>query len=363
VRPTTTDKIPYCCIAGLRRNAVYINDSTTERLKRELRMSPKPPYPSKVLSNEALEWIVRLNSGAAHKRDRTAFAAWRAQSPEHEAAAAEAEGLWHDAENLHVDPQSGLVRLGGRKKPRASRRTVLRGLAGVGIGCAGAYWASGVLRPMMADHSTGVGQVGAFNLPDGTRVLLNAMSALDIDYSPQRRRVALLEGQAYFEVMRDIARPFEVAARGATVTALGTAFDIDSRLASGRVSVFVAENAVRVQSTFERASDSVTLSAGHRVLISETGRIGAAVAQDAAAALAWRTGMLVAEGETLEDVIAALRTYYNGWIVIQDSSVRMLKVNAVLDLRTPQESLDALAAGLPIRVLRLSNLVAVISAA
>ncbi|MDH4982027.1 FecR domain-containing protein [Hyphomicrobium sp. D-2] len=326
-------------------------------------MSPKPTYPSKALSNEALEWIVRLNSGAARKSDRTAFATWRAQSAEHEAAAAEAEALWRDADNLHADPESGLIRLGGRKKPRVSRRTVLRGLAGVGVGAVGAYWASGAMRPLMADHATGVGEVGTVDLHDGTRVVLNAMSAMNVDYSPQLRRIALLQGQAYFEVMRDTARPFEVSARGATVTALGTAFDVDSRLASDRVSVFVAQNAVRVQSTFERATDSVILSAGHRVLVSGAGRIGAAVAQDPAAALAWRTGMLIAEGETLEDVIAALRTYSKGWIIIQDADVRELKVNAVLDLRTPQQSLDALAAGLPIRVMRLSNLVTVISAA
>lgn len=323
----------------------------------------KPTYPSKELSNAALEWIVRLHSGAVRKGDRAAFKAWRAQSAEHEAAAAEAEALWHDTSDLHLDPKTGLVRPGRKKKRGVSRRTVIRGLAGVGLGTAGALWASSAARPLLADHSTGVAELRAIDLPDGTRVLLNAMSALNVDYSAVLRRLALLEGQAYFEVARDATRPFEVDVRGTTVSALDAAFDIDSNLAAGRVSVFVTQRSVRVQSLRGLALDSMVLSAGRRVVVSGSGRIGQAVEQDPAVALAWKTGTLIAENQALEDVIAALRAYHKGWIVIEDSSVRLLQVNAVLDLRTPDESLDALAAGLPIRVRHLSNFLTVISAA
>lgn len=321
-----------------------------------------PSYPSKELSNEALEQIVRLNSGDTQKSERIAFKAWRARSAEHEAAAVEAEQLWYDASDLHLDPETGLVRP-GRKRSGVSRRSVIRGIAGVGLGAAGLVWANSALRPLLADHSTGVAEIQALNFPDGTRVLLNAMSALNVAYSPVRRRMTMLEGQAYFEVAKDAARPFEVEARGATVSALGTAFDIDSNLAGGRVGVFVSQHSVRVQTAHSLASIGTVLSEGHKVVVTATGEIGQVVEEDAAAALAWRTGMLIVENRPLEDVIAALRAYHKGWIVIPDDSVKALKVNAVLDLRTPDESLDALAAGLPIRVRHLSNFMSVISGA
>ncbi|MGE0629225.1 MAG: FecR domain-containing protein [Hyphomicrobiaceae bacterium] len=324
---------------------------------------PRPGHPPRALSDEALEWIVRLHSGEARKQDRAAFAAWRAQSAEHEAAAAEAESLWSDASDLHWDPEAGLIRPGRRTKPGISRRAVLGGIAGVGAGTAGALWASGALRPLMADYSTAVGEIRAFDLLDGTRVTLNAMSALNLDFSPAVRRVLLDEGQAYFEVAPNATRPFEVKARGTMVSALGTAFDVDCNLADGRVSVCATEHSVRVQSTAGSPSNGIVLSQGHKVVVTRSGRLGPVVEQDSNAALAWKTGMLIAEGMELQDVIAALRAHHKGWIVIQDASVKTLRVNAVLDLRTPNESIDALAAGLPIRIRRLSNYFTVISEA
>jgi transmembrane sensor len=323
----------------------------------------KLSYPSKELSNEALEWIVRLHSGEARKRDWTAFAAWRSQSAAHDAAASEAEALWSDATELHLDPETGLIRPGRQPKTGISRRMVLGGIAGLGLGGVGTLWFSGACRPLFSDHVTGVAELRTINLPDGTRVSLNAMSALDVDYSTSRRRLVLVEGQAYFEVARDASRPFQVDARGTTVSALGTAFDIDRNLADGRVSVSVTEHSVRVLTPAASSPDTIVLSEGRKVVISGAGRISPVVEQDRAAALAWKTGMLVAENLPLEDVIAALRAYHKGWIVFQDSSVKSLQVNAVLDLRTPNESLDALAGGLPIRIRHLSNIFTVISEA
>lgn len=324
---------------------------------------PKSSYPPKELSNEALEWIVRLHSGEARKRDWTAFAAWRAQSADHEAAAAEAEALWSDASELHWDPETGLVRPGRPAKPGISRRTMLGGIAGVSLGTAGALWASGAFRPLVSDHATGIAELRTLELPDGTHVWLNAMSALNLDFSPVRRGVVLLEGQAYFEVAPNPTRSFEVRARGTTVAAIGTAFDVDCNLADGRVGISVTENSVRVQTPSGSASDNIILSEGRKVVVSGSGRIGPVVQQERGVATAWKTGMLIAENLELQDVIAALRAYHKGWIVIQDGSVKSLRVNAVLDLRTPNASIDALAAGLPIRIRHLSNYFTVISEA
>ncbi|MGE8941323.1 FecR family protein [Leptospira interrogans] len=215
----------------------------------------------------------------------------------------------------------------------------------------------------MSDYATGVGELRALELTDGTRVSLNAMSALNVDYSPTRRRVVLVEGQAYFEVARNPSRPFLVEARRTTVSTLGTAFDVDTSLADGRVSVSVTEHAVRVQPQSFAPSDGLVLSQGRKVVISKAGRAGPVMEQDRASATAWRTGMLIAENLELQDVIAALRAYHSGWIVFQNDSIKSLRVNAVLDLRTPNQSIHALAAGLPIRVRQLSNYVTVVSEA
>ena len=76
----------------------------------------------------------------------------------------------------------------------------------------------------------------------------------------------------------------------------------------------------------------------------------------------WRDGQYVAEGRSLEEVVAALAAWHGGFIVITDTRLKQLKVNAVLDLRDANGSLDALQSGLPLKVRHVSDYFTVISA-
>lgn len=318
-------------------------------------------FPPRALSDEALGWIVRLNSGEAAKGDTEAFAHWRARSPAHEAAAAEAEQLWLDATDLHHDAATGRIRPGrGRKGP--SRRSVLTGIAGAGVATGAGLWASGAMRGLMADHVTGLAETRRVDLPDGSRVHLNAMSALDLDFTRKRRRVVLLEGQAYFETVLDPGRAFHVDIANARIAAGATAFDVNLNLADERAAITVTDNAVRVaRRGGGETQPGVDVAAGESVIVAQDGRTGAATAQDVSVTLAWRDGVFIAEEQALEDVAAALRPYLGGWIVIPEAQVRSLRVNAVLDLSRPEHALDTLAAGLPVAMRGVAGYLCVIS--
>jgi transmembrane sensor len=97
-----------------------------------------------------------------------------------------------------------------------------------------------------ADYVTGKGQKSIVDLPDGTRVTLDADSAVDVAFTGGRRDVRLLNGRAFFDVAHDRAHPFAVQAGGRVVTALGTQFDV--RLTPGAVRVVLAEGSVSVAS-------------------------------------------------------------------------------------------------------------------
>ena len=61
------------------------------------------------------------------------------------------------------------------------------------------------------DHyATMTGELYSVPLPDGSLVTLNTRSAIRIDYSAQYRDIHLGEGEALFEAVEDIARPFRV---------------------------------------------------------------------------------------------------------------------------------------------------------
>ncbi len=316
----------------------------------------EPNRPLTEISDEALRFVVRLHSGAATAADRKAFAAWRALSREHEAAAGEAEALWGEASNLHQDPETGIVRPGRRKRgpsPRAVIGNTL-GLAAAG----GGLWASGALRGWTSEYATGLGETRAIDLPDGSRVTLNARSAIDLSFTAEARRLHLVEGQAFFEVAPDPVRPFEVAVRHVRVRALGTAFDIDRNIADGGAAIAVTQHAVLVAAD---TAESVNLLEGQTLVVDRNGRLGAVEPSKASIVAAWRSGLYIAEDKPLADVIRALQAYHAGWIVIRGDDVAKLRVNAVLNLRTPDASLDALEGGLPISVRHLSSFLTVIS--
>lgn len=324
-------------------------------------------FPPKHLSDQALAWIVRLHSGEAPDTDWAAFRSWRRQSADHEAAALEAEMLWSDASELHRDPATGLVRP-GRGRGGASRRAVIGGIAVLaGAGAAG-MWMNTTGRLWRADHATGVAQTRIIDLDDGSRVTLNAMSAIDIDYGPRLRRIVLVGGEAFFEVHSNRARPFVVDIGASRVEALGTAFNVNANLPGDSVAVAVTQHSVRVDARMAQApasasGDGIVVSEGEQVVISPDGRLGSIVRQETSAATAWRSGMYVAEDKRLDEVIAAFNAYHDGWIVLRGGAVQGLRVNAVLDLRTPDASLDALASGLPIRVRHVSRYLTVITGA
>lgn len=314
-------------------------------------------YPPRDLSDEALAHVVRLHSGSADRKDWNDFRRWRATSADHEAAAAEAEALWSAASDLTRDPKTGLIRPKRRKAP--SRRKLL-GLAGAGIVAAGGLWSLNVFRPLTGDHVTGIAETRIITLPDGSRAFLNALSAINVYFTPERRSIELIEGQAYFEVAGGRAPPFEVRVGAVTATALGTAFDTNRNLPDGEVAIAVTEHSVRVASA---AQQSVVIKEGERIIITDDGRLGSVSAEDRSVAIAWQSGQYIAEDRPLGEVVAALSAYHRGWIIIDDARLRELRVNAVLDLRNPDASIAALTAGLAIRMRRISPLIIVISGA
>lgn len=304
----------------------------------------------------AVRFIVRLNSGHASRADHAAFADWRRQSPAHEVAAHQAEAVWGETADLHQDDASKSVRPG--RDPKKPGRGTLVGLvllmlsAGGGAG----LWTMGDWKTWTADEATGVGQTRTVTLADGSRVTLNARTALDIAVTRAGRRVTFLRGEAFFEVAPDASRPFEVFVDGAVVTARGTAFDID-RHEDGEIAVAVTNHAVRLD---PKAGAPVDLPAGKQAVIDAAGRIGKISDADPVVVAAWRDGMLIAENSTLGSIVAALGAYHRGWIIISQPDVARLKVNAVLDLKAPEATLETLAEGLPIRVTTISPFVILI---
>jgi transmembrane sensor len=96
--------------------------------------------------------------------------------------------------------------------------------------------------PMVQTHN---GERRQFRLSDGSIVHLNASSRVTLDLNPHSREI-WLEGEAYFEVAKDAARPFIVHAAAMNIHALGTAFNVKAYPGDVHYETTLLEGAVEV---------------------------------------------------------------------------------------------------------------------
>jgi len=286
---------------------------------------------------EALEWFVRLREEPADAGQRRAFAAWLASDPEHSAAFARAEALWNRFDA--VEPEFRRLRGTGR----LGRRDVLLG----GLAAALAVPAGYVFfnrQLLFATFRTGAGERASFTLEDGSRVELGSASAMTTDFSPGLRRILLLQGEGFFEVAPDAARPFVVDAAHGRTRALGTAFDV--KLTDETVAVAVVEHAVDVAVP---DAPPLTLRAGWQVSYGPAG-LAAPVEVDTGIVQAWRRDRIVFEDVPLADVLRELQRYRRGRILLMDTDIGNMPVTAVFETRNVDAALATIAATLPVRV-------------
>lgn len=299
---------------------------------------------------EAAGWLVRLQSETLTVADRAAFDRWRARSAAHEAA-------WQRAEAMLRGFGQVPPRLGGqalRQADRAARRQALRALAGLLVLGPAAWMGARELpwREWRADLRTATGEQRRVALADGTELVLNTGSAVDVDYSPTQRVLWLRGGEILLTTGRDPApvhRPFVVQTAQGSLRALGTRFLV--REEGGRVRVAVFDGAVQVQPA--RTDSGLVLAAGEQTVF--TAREAAApVAADGTAA-SWADGMLAARNWRLADLVDELARYRRG-VLRCDPAVGGLRVSGAFPLDDIDASLRLLEKTLPVRVSRMTPL-------
>jgi len=307
---------------------------------------------------DAQQWFVLLRDGDASAEDRQRFAAWLAADATHRQAWDEVEHLWKRMDAvvpaLRLDALS-LRELSAPRPVSVTRRTWMKQAAAAALvlGGGGAWIAAST--DLFADHRTAVGERRSIPLADGSRVDLDADSALSVAFSDTQRRITLDRGRAYFQVARDAARPFIVTAGAGDVRALGTAFDV--KRGSDSVRVAVSEHAVAVTV----AGDSLRLTEGSVVDYSARG-LGAVAPADIASLLSWRQDRLFFQDAPLGEVVADLDRYRRGRIVILDDSVAKLPVTGFFHAAQADAALQTIAATLPVRLTRLTGRLVVIRA-
>ncbi|MBY6239891.1 FecR domain-containing protein [Methylosinus sp. Sm6] len=292
----------------------------------------------------AIEWWVVSRAGFS-REERAKFEAWLAADPVHAEAYADIERTYAQVRRVR------------RKHVRVAAPRRRRLVAAVALAAAAslALWLA--LRPisilLRADFATGTGETRMVTLDDGSKVTLDASSAIALRFDAGERRVELLEGEAWFEVAADPARPFVVEAMGGTITALGTAFDVD--IVDGGARVSVGQHSVAV------ASNGETVVVGERQQTSYETQAPPAPPSPAARSLAaWRRGSLIFEDRPLGEALAALGRYRRGRVHCATREICARPVTAVLPADDPRQALREIELFLGLRSVRFTELMVVL---
>ena len=313
-----------------------------------------PELPDTVL-DQAIGWLVKLESNGSNPQVLEACLHWRQADALHEVA-------WQALQTSDATFQ-GLAALPGSvardslerlHSARYTRRQTLKLLA-MGLlatGVAGWSLRESTWVPWGVDYATGVGERRQFLLNDGTRLLLNTASVVDVQFSTRRRLITLRHGEVFIDTGKDSAAPggrrsFWVSTRHAQLQAIGTAFAVRDEPQGTRVRV--EDGVVAIHGKRE----PIRVAAGEEYLIDITG--SQRVEASSFNASAWTRGQLVAKRMTLGNLTAELARYRHGWLRC-DPSIAQLEVSGVFQLDDIDQALSALSDSLPVRVERFTPL-------
>jgi transmembrane sensor len=357
------------------------------------------------IAEEAAEWLVRLDSDCPpNAAERGTLRGWLARSPAHREELERLAILWNRMNvmtELAVPLSKAAGTIHNRPRIREAGRNPARIWSHAGIGLMAvsaviltAVFLTGVEAPLPAAlsqvYETGVGQQSTVVLSDGSSVVLNTNSRIDINYDARYRNVHLSQGEALFTVAKREDVPFRVYAGNGRIEALGTAFSV--RLDDQFVKITVTEGRVSLASAiplpFESAGPATRTAPDpggsshtpHGVAddaFRPIGRLGARevariYANSALAApgeptipgiqavtaaeldrqLAWSDGVLLFSGDTLGDVVKELGRYTTIRIEIPDAELRNLRVGGRFPIGETEAMLAALEANFNLKVQR-----------
>jgi transmembrane sensor len=318
----------------------------------------------------AANYVLREQSGQSGVEGQRRLADWLLASPEHLKAYQAAKQVCVAISQNSAHPEIMAMRhaaLSSRPRPRASRyRLIAAGLAAITV-VLGVFLMLAQSRnfarvpahvalartaadnettfnPSSAVYRTQKGERSSVALPDGSAIVLDTDSAVEVTYSNIERGVRLFHGQAIFEVAKDQPLPFRVHAGSRIITAVGTRFDV--RLFGSpdtpTVRVALLEGALNVSNANRASLEAASMVAGE-VLQAPPSAPMRVQPDDTQSLTSWESGVLVFNDRPLGEAVEEMNRYTTNPIVLADRSSRDLRISGVFNTRDPEHFAKTIA--------------------
>lgn len=299
-------------------------------------MKTKTSNDNKSVQEQANLWITRLDKGLSSV-EKQQLVAWINQDKSHYTALRRMSSLWGNISTQHE--LNGLFDTKQDKKPATDylmKSCLAASIFSVALLTANLFndvnklWQtptpSSAQQLAYQTFSTQFGQQKQITLTDGSSVILNTNTVIEVAYSDLQRKITLLRGEAKFDVAKDRNRPFTVISGQNSFTALGTIYNVqrdnsvnmELLVKEGRVLVSKANTprtallaAIRNSQTVATVNSNNMVSAGEKLAIVDdrTTTKQALSIPDIEKELAWQQDMLIFDGESLAQVLSEVQRY------------------------------------------------------
>jgi transmembrane sensor len=323
------------------------------------------------ISGEALDWFLSFQDSTYPRPSQQDFAEWLTRSPAHiqeylnisctwdlleipdegnfeTEALTEAARERHESDNILRLPDRYNSRKGtSRSRPlRLFSRESWVAWAACALLAAGT-WLTYKNFHSSAEFATVVGEQHGVTLQDGSVVVLNTDSKVDVRWLANERHIDLVRGEARFQVARNPTRPFIVATSKAEVRAVGTVFNVRADQQSTQVAVLEGQVEVMPLTTARTKVESdrwtsgqsvypsIRLAAGERAAVTNNG-IEANAGPSIESVAAWTQRRLVFHDETLRTIVNEFNRYHTRPLVLDDPQLAALKISGAFDLNDPE---------------------------
>jgi transmembrane sensor len=164
------------------------------------------------------------------------------------------------------------------------------------------------------------GKTYHLQLADGSKVILNAATKLRFpeNFTGDERKVDLIVGEAYFEVVHNAQTPFRVSTHGHVIEDIGTHFNVNAYDDEPAEITTLLEGSVKVTAH----QQSAILKPGQQSLIKNGNAAIVIKDADTEKAVAWKDGLFMFDDENLAAIMRQISRWYNVEVVFEDAGLQ-----------------------------------------
>ena len=288
--------------------------------------------------------------------ERKVFVKWMEQSRENRQVVDHVRRLWEAGqfpETLDFETPKEWNRLKDamHEVPREQgRRSVLRpyfnaAAAVLILAISGFLLYLVLFKPKMVDVST-TSELKEIALPDGSQITVNRNTRISYARDFTDNRAVRLEGEAFFDVEADARHPFVIETTQATVTVVGTSFNVKS--ANESTEVLVVSGSVWF-ADIDNPDDKVVVGPGFTASL---GEIAGPVRLDSTDEnmIAWKSRKFTFRKTPLGKVFKSVAAYFDADITVSDADILRCRFTGSFTDPTLDEVIETLREALDLDV-------------